>query len=1003
MSLLKHDKSPSEMKYFIRNAGWLGFLFILLSFASPKAALATGITTKISFKISDKGISGKVTDETTGGGLSGASITVKGAGTSTISDAQGNYSIKVSDENAVLVFTFVGYASQEIAVKGKTTINVALKSATADLAQVVVMGYGTQSKKDVTGAVKSIKSESFNRGIITGVEQLLQGKAAGVNVTSSTGEPGAAIGITVRGPGGLRGTSPLFVVDGVPNGTYSPDDIESIDVLKDASATAIYGSRGANGVILITTKKGKAGVGKINFNTSWGISTLAKALPIFSTEEYKKQVVAAGGILVDKGGNTDWQKEITRSANTQNHNLNLSGGADKLTYYASFGIQNQEGIIKYNDLNRYSGHFNVTQKFLEDRLTVEANINVLSTTNTRPPINSVIANAISNNPTYPAYDAAGNPAMYLDIENPMLTFKLSQDMRKGNNVGGNITSSFRIAKGLIYKLNYGVNNNNSTVDIQNLPNLVPLQLGGLATYYNTSRTNLIENYLTYTMTSGDHSLSAMAGHSYEKGFFQGRNYSIDRFPISPVEPQYNPSLGQELTLAANKPGGYAFINELQSFFGRVNYQYKNKYLATANIRSDGSSKFGKNNRYGTFPSFSLGWKASEEKFMKNSIFSNLKVRAGWGQTGNQEIPPKITQALYTSAISSSATYPLSETGAYSAGTVFSRLANPNIQWEMSSQTNVGIDFGLFKGKLTGSIDVFKKVSSNILLEVVPADPIQPAGSFWTNVKDMNITNKGFEAELDYKIKTGKGFNYSIGGNMTIMSNLVTNSPYSLITTGGASGSGLSTATINGYVNNQPIGTIFLKEFIGLDAAGVSKFKDQNGDGIISDKDRIAIGSALPTLLYSFYGTMAYKDFDFIVNFNGVSGNKLYDNTSNGYFYKLKLSKGNNTTIDAINTPGESTSNAASVSSRYVKDGAYLRLNNLSLGYTFNTKNIGVSRWITAMRLSVTGQNLFVITKYNGFDPEVNTDRSSGGIASFGIDYLTYPKARSVIFGLNVSF
>jgi iron complex outermembrane receptor protein len=233
--------------------------------------------------------------------------------------------------------------------------------------------------------------------------------------------------------------------------------------------------------------------------------------------------------------------------------------------------------------------------------------------------------------------------------------------------------------------------------------------------------------------------------------------------------------------------------------------------------------------------------------------------------------------------------------------------------------------------------------------------------------------------------------------------LVTNSPYSLITTGGASGSGLSTATINGYVNNQPIGTIFLKEFIGLDASGVSKFKDQNGDGIISDKDRIAIGSALPTLLYSFYGTMAYKDFDFIINFNGVSGNKLYDNTSNGYFYKLKLSKGNNTTIDAINTTGESTSNAASVSSRYVKDGAYLRLNNLSLGYTFNTKNIGVGRWINAMRLSVTGQNLFVITKYNGFDPEVNTDRSSGGIASFGIDYLTYPKARSVIFGLNVSF
>ncbi|MEP6750332.1 MAG: SusC/RagA family TonB-linked outer membrane protein, partial [Bacteroidota bacterium] len=328
---------------------------------------------------------------------------------------------------------------------------------------------------------------------------------------------------------------------------------------------------------------------------------------------------------------------------------------------------------------------------------------------------------------------------------------------------------------------------------------------------------------------------------------------------------------------------------------------------------------------------------------------------------------------------------------------------PDIQWEVSTQTNVGLDFGLFHGRLNGSIDLFNKNTNNILLSVIPFDPIVPASSVWTNVKDMNINNKGLEIDLEYRVNNDKGIRYSVGGNLTLLTNKVTNSPYTVLPSGSASGSGLTSATINGYVNNQPIGTFYLKEWTGFDANGISTFRDTDKDGIVTDKDRIAAGRALPNVLYNFNGSLGYKGFDLVANFNGISGNKVYDNTANAIFYKLKLSKGINTTGEAIAFPNESISNSAPVSTRYLKSGAFLRLNNLALGYNFNPTKLGFGRWITALRLSVTAQNVFVITKYDGYDPDVNTDRQVDGVLSYGIDYLTYPKARSFIFGLNVSF
>jgi TonB-linked SusC/RagA family outer membrane protein len=964
----------------------------------------------------DRIVKGSVVDDTNGETLIGCTVTLKGSTQGVTTDASGNYSINVPDNNAVLVFAFIGYDSQEKTVGNQSTINVRLKSNLAQLNEIVVIGYGNTSSKDVTGSAKSIKSEAFNKGIINSPEQLLQGKVAGVNVTAASGEPGANININVRGPGGVRtGSTPLFVIDGFaldnsgvggatnPLTFLNPEDIESIDVLKDASATAIYGSRGANGVILITTKKGKNGTSSLNYSGNIGFSKMARPLDLFTADEFRAESKKLGAIFNDDGGNTDWQKEVSRTAITQNHNLALSGGNDKLKYFGSFGVQTQEGILKNSSLDRYNGRINLNQNFWNNRLSVDVNLSASSTVNKRPPIQGLLGSIITANPTYVPFDSDGNLKNYPDTNSPLLGLTLNQDYTTNNRLLGNISPSFTIMKGLVYKLNFGIDNSNTNRDLQTMPYQEPFVEGGYQNLTNFNNNRLIENYITYDLNRNGNSLTALAGHSYQRIFVQGRGFSINKFPINDIEPRYNPGLGQDLSLLNNRPSGFALLNELQSFFSRVTYQHQDKYLATATVRVDGSSKFGANNKYGVFPSFSLGWRISEESFMKESAFDDLKLRAGWGLTGNQEIPSKITQALFTSSVSANTSYPLDATSAYPAGTTFSRLANPNIQWEVSSQIDIGLDFGLFNGALSGTIDYFSKVSQDILLEVIPADPVQPAGTFWTNVPNMKIINNGLELDLLYRKKVSNKFRYEIGGNITFIDNVVRNSPYTVIPSGSASGSGLTSATINGYINGQPIGTFFMQEFIGFDENGLSKYADVNGDGVVGTNDRIAAGTALPNRIYNLSGNMNWGNFDFAINFNGIAGNKVYDNTANANFYKLRLSKAVNTTREAIQFPEESINNAAPISTRFLKDGAFFRLNNAALGYTFDTKKMGADKWLQSLRLSVTGQNLFLITKYNGYDPDVNTDRAINGISSYGIDYLSYPKARTVIFGINFGF
>ena len=1003
--------------YFSRRCLKLFFAVMLIGicFFIPDNAFAKDSPGREKIADPYQTVSGTIKDANNGSPLSGATVTIKGSTKSTVSDISGAFTIEVPDNSSILVVTYVGYITREVLVGNNLTLDIALQPNAADLGEVVVVGYGTQSKKDVTGSVKSLKSSEFNKGIINSPQQLLQGKVAGVNVTSATGEPGGSLSITIRGPGSVRsGSTPLFVVDGLPLDNAStgggdplnfinPEDIESLDVLKDASATAIYGSRGANGVIIITTKKGKAGSSLLTLSANVAVSNLANKIPVFSADEFRREVVRVGGQLDDKGGSTDWQELVTRTAITQNYNVTLSGGAEKLVYYASFGAQRQEGIIRNNSMDRYTGRFNATQKFLDDRLIVEANLSIGHTKNVRPPITSIIGEALGNNPTYPAYDANGKPAIYQNVlNNPLIYFDLDKDVGTINRFIGSISPSFKIIKGLVYKLNFGIDNSNGVRDIQALGNATPPRDGRLDNYQNYNRNTLIENYLTYNWVKARHNVSALAGHSFQKFDIRWRNFSINKIPVGGVEPIYNPGVGTELTLANNRPGGEAEVNEQQSYFGRLTYQYNNKYLATINFRADGSSKFGENNKYGYFPSFSFGWKISEEEFLKgSSIFSNLKLRGGWGTTGNQEIENKITQPLF---ISTGGSYPLYPSGTYPVSYVYVRIANPDIQWEVSKQTDIGLDFGLLDGDLTGTIDYFNKKSTNILLRVNPADPVQPSDQVWTNVKDMVITNQGVEIDLNYRKKINKDFGFGIGGNITFINNDIKNSPYTIIPAGSAQGSGLTSATLNGYLNGQPIGTFYLLEYTGIGPDSLSAYRDADKNGTISnDKDRVAAGTALPDKIYSFYGNLNFKGFDLAINFNGVAGNKIYDNTANSLFYKAKLAKSTNTTSEASENLNESNNNPASISTRYLKNGSYLRLNNLSLGYNFNTKALGISKWASAIRVSVTGQNLFVITDYDGYDPEVNIDRNIGGALSYGIDYLSYPKARSFIFGVNVSF
>lgn len=981
---------------------------------TPYVALKTSIAPVASATLQQT-ITGTVTDSD-GVLLPGASVMVQGTSIGTTTDFDGNFSIDASAGD-VLEVSYVGFETQTITVSQQTNYNIQLAANTSELDEVLVVGYGTQKKSDLTGAVSSVVADEFNKGVVNNPGNLLQGKVSGLNVTNASGEPGAGQDIIIRGVGTLRsGTSPLYVVDGFvldnsgnglatnPLNFINTQDIESINVLKDASAAAIYGSRAANGVVVITTKKGKAGRTQMNFSASTAIATIANKIDVFSADEFRTIVPQIGGSLSDNGENTDWQDELTRTAITNNINFSMSGGTATTSYFASIGVDDQEGIINNSDLKRYSARANVTQKGWDDRLKIDLNLTATRTENTRPNIGTMVSNMLSLNPTTPAY-TNGEPTVFGTGINPLIIEDIYGDYSNNNRMIANIAPSLEFVDHLTYKLNLGVDYSTTDRDIQYIPYSADPDYaqGSITTSFTINRNTLVENTLTYDNTFGDHGLTVLAGHSYQKFYIHEKGFYFENFPDNGIEPRYQleAARGENATQYSD-----AVSNELQSFFGRVNYTFQDKYLVTATLRSDGSTKFGENNRYATFPSLALGWNIFKEDFMADSGINNLKLRASWGKSGNQEIPSKQTRLSYGESFADDDIYPLNEgittREGYDYGLVFARTANPDLQWEETTQTNIGLDFGFLDYKLSGSVDYFLKETNDVLLYFSTQDPIDEVGYKWQNIPDMKIKNSGIEVALDYQSDRTRDFSFNIGGNISYIKNEITDSPFTIVTTGTASGAGQTGATINGYMNNQPIGNFFLREFTGIGADGLSTYTDLNGDGQIDDSDRISAGSAVPDILYAFYLKFKYKNFDLGLNFNGVSGNEIYNHTRMSLFNKTQISNSLNTTDQAIAYPNEDPSNTNTVSTRYLENGAFLRLNNATLAYSLNPQVIGMDKWLDNVRLSVTGQNLFIITDYTGFDPELNTGSSTDS-KSYGIDYYTYPKARTVVFGLNVSF
>lgn len=963
-------------------------------------------------------VKGKVQDET-GLPLPGATVMVTGTSISAVTDIDGNFEIAAAN-GATLDIMYVGYKTQVVAVTGNT-LSVKMVPDTSELKEVVVVGYGKQSKKDVTGAVSQISEEKFRQGVNISTDQLLQGKIAGVRVTPTSGEPGAGINVNIRGVGSIRsGSTPLFVVDGVPltNDGVSPtganvgfgssaaknplnflntSDIESISVLKDASAAAIYGARGSNGVVIVTTKKGAKGKASFTVDSYLGFSKIMNKLDVLSADEYRNAITDPA---FDHGGNTDWQDVIFREAVTKNNSFSFSKGTDSGNYYVSVAQMDQEGIVNNSNFKRTTGRINAAESFLDDkRLKIKVNLTASETKDDGVPTGDdggsdgqLIIHTLMANPTRSVFDADGN---YTNFNmnahyNPAYLLSIYEDVTRTTRILGNMETSFRILKGLEYKLNLGIDRSISERNTTIYRNLTDRSQTGRYVQGNVdSKNSLIEHYLTYDFLTGKHKFDAMAGFSYQKFETGGTSFIIT--DINEKGVGIKPSINPGYVGTRFGTSGFAQINELQSYFGRVNYAYNGKYLLTASLRADGSTRFGENNKYGYFPSAAAGWNISEENFLKgSSVVNNLKLRASWGQTGNQEVQNKVTQDSYS--LTEADGYYLYDDLGLVNGITYSRTYNPDLKWEVVTQFNAGVDFNLWGDKLYGSVDYFNKTTTDAIL-FIKAPLLRPTKDVWTNM-DGKIVNTGLEFMLGSKIVNTEDFTWDLDINGATLKNEIKDLPVSEILSGTISGPGLSGVTANIYKSGYAAGSFYLKEHIGFNENGAEIFKDQNGDGTIDNRDNKIFEGAIPKFTYGLNSNMRYKDFDFSFSIIGQTGGYLLNNTNLNALNINNLASDRNTLSD-YNASGASQSNTPQLSSLYLEKSDFIRLNSARIGYTFKHPSLA---WMQSLNLYVTGQNLFTITDYSGFDPLINSNKATNGNQSIGIDYGNYPTARTFIIG-----
>ncbi len=954
--------------------------------------------------------------------LIGVTVQVKGnAKVGTITDVDGKYSIEVTSPGTILVYSYVGYQTTEKMVGQNSRLDVVMKADDKSLDEVVVVGYGTMKKSDLTGSVSQLKAEDFKSGSNLSAQQLMQGAFAGVNIAQNSGKPGGSTTTRVRGGTSVNASNdPLYVIDGVPIdanagsgqsniSTYNndffdqesanplsmlnPNDIESIDVLKDASATAIYGSRGANGVIMITTKKGKAGVQQLNYGYSIGFSNAAKKLDMLSGDEYRKVCKDLNLPLNDGGENHNWQDEIMHTGLQQSHYLSFMSGGEYTNYRASLSYNNNGGIMRGARNESYSGRVNINHSALDGKLKFVLNMNYGETHSNQAPTSSTVGSEMGSsmlyeayvfNPTLPVYTSDGD---YNDVRpyrvQPLSYIHELLDKRNNKRFIGNLKADWNFYKPFTFEVNIGYTNNSQDRNSYiSKSNLLGDGTGGRVTVQRLKDySKLMELILKYNQQFGEHRIDAMAGYSYQYFWNEGLNTAAYGFQSDEFK-WYNLAAAKTIESITS----YAESNKLISFYGRANYSYANRYLFTATVRRDGSSRFGKDNKWGTFPSFAASWRITEEPFFKADAISNLKLRASWGMTGNQEI------GNYNA---------ISTLGAQSWGYIFGgdkttvvlpqQYANPDLKWESTSQTDIGLDFGFLDNRIRGSIDWYYKKTKDLLLTVAVPSP----SLITTQLANVGaVRNTGIELELGFDIMRTKDFSWDAMLNFASNKNKLTslsNSKWSgdEVLWAPCNGQGLSGQYSQLIMVGEPLGTFYGKKFIGLDENGMEMYANDGKSQII--------GCAQPDFTYGITTNLRYKNWSLSLNFRGSQGNDVYNNTANNFMYLNSL-PGRNVLAAAVNS-GISVNQAKTYSSQFIEDGSFFRLDNLTLGYDFKLPCLK----ITNARAYFTAQNLFCITGYDGLDPEVNTDTQGKGGSILGVDYLSYPRSRTFIFGVNVTF
>lgn len=984
-----------------------------------------------------KTVTGTVTD-VSGEPIIGANIRIKGTTTGTITDIDGNFSIKAEPQSVIEV-SYIGYLTQETVINNQKSIRFLLKEDTKTLDEVVVIGYGVQKKADLTGSVANINTEKLNTQSNANIGQALQGKIAGVDIVSQGGAPGSGTRIMVRGIGTLNNASPLYIVDGMYMNSIdhiNPNDIASIDVLKDASSAAIYGSRAANGVIIVTTKEGSNTEGKpiIDLSVNLGISTASKFLDMLDAKGWAevttiaRQAIGKPALdmatdLANKPDN-DWQDIMFRPALMQNYNLSVKGGGKYSTYYTGLGYFNQDGIVKGTNYQRY----NIQSKNDYKRGIFSAGTNLIISFSHDKPLHQelrggMIGTILQSVPTLEKYDdtrEGGYGGTYGDVVNIPHPLAIIDDNimdRYNENVKifANLYAQIELFKGLKYKLNLIPD-----FSFERYKNYLNKYDFGLATNSITQLTErqrrrrniLVENLLTFDRTFGEHKISALAGYTYQDSRFRHIQAYGEGLPQGLEE------IDAATTNRSNE--GNSWRSVLTSILGRVFYSYQNKYLFTATIRRDGSSKFGKNNRYGYFPSFSLGWNVAEEKFMENVHWlDQLKLRGGYGVLGNQEID----NYQYSSTITTGINYP-DGNGGLLQGAFPKNFANPDIKWEETAMTNVGIDFMAFNNRLSLTADYYVKNTKDILLTVpIPIssgganDPIRNAGK---------IRNNGFEFNLGWMDQPNPDISYGINliGSFNKNKVIAMGSESGSIK-GGSTNQNITTSETKagypiggywlistaGYFNSQEEVDAYAKDGKKIQPAaepGDIKFVDANNDGVINDDDRVFQGSPFPDFTFALNGNMRYKNFDLSIGLQGVLGNKIYNATRQTL---EDVTKGSNFLASCLDywTPENKNAshprltwddpnrNTRAESDRYLENGSYLRLRSVQLGYTF--PQTWFKGAIQHARVYINAENLFTITSYSGYSPDVNADNANYR----GFDNFIYPTNRTFMLGLNVTF